>query len=137
MQHFVTANPLEQTLVDAQQGRLPPSALFAALYASKVIVLVNRDPGIDGQWTDETTLLVLNSPAGVPVIAAFTSPERTGDWPDRSQEFRHALQVDFRWLVDGITEEVGLVLNPGLSVGLELAPEMIVKLQQSTAGSAT
>lgn len=137
MHNFVTVNPLEQTLVDAQQGRLPPSVLFAALYASQVVVLVNRDLGVDGQWTEETALLVLNSPAGTPVIAAFTAPERIADWPERSPEFRHPLRVDFRWLIDGITEEVGLVLNPGLPVGLELAPEMIVKLQQSTAGAAS
>lgn len=133
MQNFIAINPIEQTLFDAQHGRLPASALFAALYASKVFVLVNRDVGVDGEWTDETTLLVLNSPAGTSVIAAFTALERTEGWPERSQEFRHALHVDFRWLIEGITDEVGLVLNPGSPVGLELAPEMIVKLQQSLA----
>ena len=131
MQHFVAANPVETMLLEAQEGRATPSMLFAALYPSQVYVLVDQDPGPAGQWTDETTLLILLNQAETPVMAMFTSPARLAGWPEMSGKFRYALRVDFSWLLNGIMEGVGIVLNPGAAVGVELSPELVAKFQKS------
>lgn len=133
MENFVAANPLEEILLEAQEGRVPPAQLFEALFASQVIVLINQDPGPGGQWTDETSLMILNSASGIPVIAMFSSLGRSSMWPDQSGEFQYALEVDFGWLLNGVMEGVGIVLNPGSTVGVEMAPELVVKLQESLA----
>lgn len=135
MQNFVAANPLESALLDAQEGRAQPSKLFETLYSAQVFVLINQDPGPGGQWTDETSLLILHNQDRTPVIAMFTSMERLAGWPEKSQEFQYVLEVDFGWLLNGIMDGVGVVLNPGCAVGVEMAPEIIGKLQESVRAS--
>ena len=76
--------------------------------------------------------MVLFNGAGMPVLAMFTSPERSGPWPKRQPQFEFGILADFRWLLKGITPEVGVVINPGLTVGLELSPD---RVQELKAGS--
>jgi hypothetical protein len=40
----------------------------------------------------------------------------------------HALFVDFAWIVRGLAPGVGLAINPGDALGLELRPETAQKL---------
>jgi len=72
---------------------------------------------------------VLMNSAGTPVLAMFTAPERSGEWPKRQPRFRFGLLTDFAWLLKGITLNVGIVINPGLSVGLEMRPSTVGELR--------
>jgi hypothetical protein len=40
----------------------------------------------------------------------------------------HAIYVDFAWIVRGLAPGVGLAINPGDALGLELQPETAQKL---------
>lgn len=136
MEDFIAKNPLEEVLLEAQSGRVPPSKLFDTLYTSQVFVLINKEIGPSGVWDNDIALLVLNSQSGIPVVAMFTSPERSKGWPERAQEFKYGLLVDFRWLLKGIAQEAGVVLNPGSAVGVELVPNIIQKLKEATENRA-
>lgn len=131
MTGFVATNRLEQAVLDAREGKVRPSTLFEVLHASPVFVRINRDPGPTGQWEDDTTLLVLDSPSGFKVIAVFSAQAQAAAWQDGAQQFPHVLQVHFSWLLGGVVEDVGIVLNPGSPMGVELAPAMVQKLQHS------
>lgn len=126
---FTPLNRLEEVLLAAQRGEVQPSTLFDTLYAGKVFIMIDRPLDAGGQPDAEAQLLMLNSPDGRPVIAMFTAPERATGWPDKAPTFRHGLVVDFRWLVGGIPDGVGLVLNPGVEVGVEMSPSVVQKLR--------
>ena len=133
MTAFAPLNPLETALQQAQAGERKPSDLFAALHDAQVFVLVDRELGPGGTWTEDTSLLVLNSPSGAPVVAVFSAPERAKDWPERAPAFRWGLHVEFRWLLQGLSPQVGIVVNPDSEVGVELTTEILGKLRQTVA----
>lgn len=133
MSTFTPVNALETALQQAQAGQAPPSDLFSALHGAQVFVLIDRELGPGGAWTEDTSMLVLNSPSGAPVVAVFSSPERAKDWPERAPAFRWGLQVAFSWLLQGLSPQAGIVVNPDCEVGVELTTEILAKLRQAVA----
>ena len=133
---FTPLNALEQALLDTQHGRLLPAAFFQQLCDSQVFILIDKEIPEGGSWTPEIALLVLNSQSGFPVLAMFTAPERSLAWLQRAPAFQFGLQVDFRWLLQSIASGVGVVLNPGAVVGVELPPELVNKLKAGAAAGA-
>ena len=133
---FSPANPLEHALLDAQRGNGSPAAFFDELLNSQVFVLLDKEIGPEGRWDPSINLCVLTNAAGGPVVAAFSAPERSAPWPERLPQFRYGLLVAFPWLLQGLGSELGVVINPGGSVGVELAPEALVPLKQQVAGNS-
>lgn len=135
MTDFIPANDLEQALLDARDGKVPPSRLFEALFASRVFTLLNEAPGADGTLSDNASLLVLNSEGNVPMVGLFTAQERAAGWPAQAPAYQHGLLVEFRWLLPRLADGVGIVLNPGAPVAVELPPVLVAKLRDSAAAS--
>lgn len=136
MTPFTPLNALEQALVDARDGHAPASTLFEALFAAKVFTLLNEEPGADGALSGTASLLVLNSEAHEPLVGLFTAAERAAGWPEQAPAYRYGLLVEFRWLLPRLSDGVGIVLNPGASVAVELPPELVAKLRASVAPPA-
>lgn len=128
---FAPLNALEQALLDTQEGRMLPAAFFEQLSGATVFILLDKAIPEGGSWTSDISLLVLNSQSGFPVIALFTAPERSIAWLAQAPAYPHGLQISFRWLLQGISAGVGLVLNPGSAVGVELPPGLVDKLRAS------
>lgn len=131
--HFEPSNALEQALFAAQRGELPVGAFMDTLLASKVFVLIDKDIGPSGTWDNSATPMVLSNQSGGPVLAIFTAPERSGDWSKRQPRFAFGLLTDFSWLLRGIAPTVGIVINPGLTVGLEMPPSGVLELKKQAA----
>ncbi|NQD38121.1 SseB family protein [Permianibacter sp. IMCC34836] len=134
---FTPMNPLEQALVDTQNGRLLPAAFFPLLCDSQVFILIDREIPEGGSWTPDISVLVLNSQSGIPVVAMFTAPERSVAWLQRAPAFKFGLQIDFRWLLNGIADGAGIVLNPGAAVGVELPANLVQKLKTQAQQAST
>jgi hypothetical protein len=133
---FSPLNPLEETLLQAQLGAAPASDFFSELLGSQVFVLLDKDLGPDGQWDPSINFCVLTNAAGAPVLAAFTAPERSAPWYQHLPQFQFGLSVGFAWLMQGLGPDVGVVINPGHGVGVELAPEAIARLRQQAQGAS-
>jgi hypothetical protein len=131
-QEFKPVNPLESALVEARAGGISIDDFLADLVESKVFVLLDKDPG-PGDWDNTSSPLVLNNQTGVPMLAVFTAPDRSSDWPRRIPQYSFGLLTDFRWLLKGITSGVGLVINPGSIVGLEMQPSGVEQLRTAFA----
>ena len=119
---------LETKLLAAQQGQCTASELFEELLASQIIVLLDKPIDEDGRWDATARPLTLNSPNGFAVMAIFTTHEKAAPWVQQSPSHVHALFVDFAWIVRGLAPGVGLAINPGDVLGLELQPETAQKL---------
>lgn len=130
---FSPLNELEVHLLQAQEGELSPSAFLDSLLTDQVFVLLDRAITEGGEWDEGTSPLVLTNEADEPMFAVFSAPERASLWSEQAPAFEHALQVDFRWLLSGISDGVGVVLNPGFDVGMEMIPEAVAQLKQRAA----
>lgn len=98
------------------------------MLASQIIVLLDKPIDEDGRWDPTARPLTLNSPNGFAVMALFTTHEKAAPWVQQAPAHVHALFVDFAWIVRGLAPRVGLVINPGDALGLELQPETAQKL---------
>jgi hypothetical protein len=116
---FEPQNDLEQQLLFAQNGRLAVADFVAALVDSQVFVLLDSEVPDSGEMTGVQPLQLADE-QGNNVLAAFTSPERSSPMAARFPEFKFGLLVAFRWLLQAGPSDVGLVINPGSTVGLEL-----------------
>jgi len=133
---FEPQNELEHSLVQAQAGRLPVPELMRAFLTSQVFVLLDKDPGPSGKWDNSSSPMVLSNSTGSPLLAIFTSPERSSTWPTQLPQFAFGLLTNFSWLLKGIAPNVGIVVNPGSSVGMEIPPAGVQQLLAESQGSA-
>lgn len=124
----MSPNTLEGKLQAAQQGQCSAPELFEELLASQIIVLLDKPIDDDGRWDPTARPLTLHSPNGFAVMAVFSTHEKAAPWVRQAPAHVHALYVDFAWIVRGLAPAVGLVINPGDALGLELQPETAQKL---------
>lgn len=124
----MSAGALESKLEAARQGRCSAPELFEELLASQIIVLLDKPIYDDGRWDATARPLTLSSPNGFAVMAIFTTHEKAAPWVQQAPAHVHALFVDFAWIVRGLAPQVGLVINPGDALGLELQPETAQRL---------
>lgn len=127
---FEPLNALELRLVQAQDGTLDAAAFLDGFLADQVFVLLDKPVGADAEWDDTITPLVLTSEAHEPMFAVFSAVERASPWRAQLPRFENALQVDVRWLLGAMADGVGIVLNPGFDIGMEMIPDAVVQLKQ-------
>lgn len=127
---FEPANKLERALLASQKGQLPVPEFIEILLASQVMILIDREVGQNGMWDKSAKPMVLIDTAGAPALAIFTAPERSGTWPQRKPKYCFAFLTDFSWILRYMSPKVGIVINPGQSVGLEMPASGVLKLKQ-------
>ncbi|MBL9165260.1 MAG: SseB family protein [Planctomycetaceae bacterium] len=96
---------------------------------SQVVALFNGDPTMAKGMRLNAQPLLLNSSDGEPMLAIFTSIERSKIWSQKQTDFSFGMQVPFEWLLRGTVSGVGLVINPGSTVGLEMSPAGVTQLK--------
>ncbi len=127
---FEPLNDLEVRLVQAQDGTLPAPEFLDSLLADQVFVLLDKPVGPDADWDESINPLVLTSEAEEPMFAVFSAVERASAWSEQLPQFENALQVKMSWLLSAISDGVGIVLNPGFDLGMEMIPDAVVQLKQ-------
>ena len=132
---FSPLNPLEETLLQASREKGASTAFYDLLLGSKVFVLIDKPTDAEGRWDPSINICVLTDATGVPVLAVFTAPERSAPWHERLPEFGHGLLVDFTWVLKGLREGFGIIVNPGNPVGVHVSPEVVAGLKRQVAGN--
>lgn len=125
---FVPANDLEKSLLACQEDAAHWPAFVSALLASQIFILIDGEPPPDAE--SEPKPLVLESPSGFDALLLFTTPGRATPFAQRFPQFAHGLLVDCRWLLSRIGPGLGLAINPGWEVGLEMAPHGFAKFRK-------
>ena len=108
---FEPSNPLEASLVELQRGRMPFPRFLEQMLTSEVFVLCE-----DSAVSDLANLVRYERNGDV-YVAVFTSLERTSRI---AKMFPNCLSLRVSELLRGISPSVGIVLNPGWTVGFEL-----------------
>ncbi|WP_413975830.1 SseB family protein [Stenotrophomonas acidaminiphila] len=114
-------NPLETLLKAAMEGTVPIRAFMQGFVASEVVLLTGSRVTPDGSGFDP----LLFDKQGVLHVAVFTDMARVGV---HTQQAPHML----RWLMLDVLRRVpggyGVVVNPGTSLGFEIAPSGVGEL---------
>ncbi|KAF1014807.1 MAG: hypothetical protein GAK31_02294 [Stenotrophomonas maltophilia] len=130
---FEPLNDLEVRLLQAQDGTLAAPDFLDGLLSNQVFVLLDTPVDADSEWDESITPLVLTAESGEPMFAVFSAVERALPWSEQLPQFENALQVDVVWLLGAMSEGVGIVLNPGFDLGMEMIPDAVVHLKQRAA----
>jgi hypothetical protein len=129
---FEPANDLERALLQAQTGKLSYPDFFANLLKSQVVILLDRVPPQSGAWDNSISPLVLISSKGSKVLAVYTSTERATPMSRQSKEHKYSLLTGFSGVFRGVASGVGIVVNPGWPVGVEIDAARIAELKGNT-----
>ncbi len=113
--------PVETLLQSAMDGTLPIRAFMQAFVASEVVLLTGSLVTPDGSGFDP----LLFDKQGVLHVAVFTDMARVGI---HAQQAPHMI----RWRMLDVLRRVpggyGVVVNPGTSLGFEIAPSGVGEL---------
>ena len=131
MSAFIPANDLESALEHAQKGEITIEAFFGQFISAQAVVLLDKPIPATGLWDNSITPLVVRTPAGFPALALFTCLERATELSKQCPGYEYALLVDTRWILRGTQTGVGLVINPGSSVGLHMPPSGLAEFKQA------
>jgi hypothetical protein len=120
---FVPENSLEQSLVNAQESLIPLNQFLHELIQEKMFILSASPVETDGSGINPLTF----DREKVTMIAAFTSLSRAKIFakPDV-----FCLEIQGGNFLERIPKGCGLVLNPGLNVGLEIPPLGVENIQR-------
>lgn len=128
-------NPLETLLLATRAGGQGIAGLLDALLESEVVILLDKEPGSDAGTSlleGRVLPLVLSNPQGAPVLAVFSAAERSVPMALQFPTFGFALPVAFRELLKVIRPGVGLVMNPGTTLGFEMPAAAVARMQQES-----
>jgi len=131
LSEFKPTNELEKALVQAQQGELEMEAFMQVLMTSSLFVPVEDKEQIGGlQVSSKAKFLSLDDEDGQKILISFSDPERgkvfLQDYPD----YKGGLLVDIPWLIEKLGVGYGISLNPSLTVGFDLEPQMLQALAE-------
>lgn len=126
-----TLNPIEIRLLAVQAGTENVADFLDALLNAEVFILLDQDPKSDAGAAENALPLLLNNVHGKPVLAAFTAAERSIAMALEFPVFCFALPVALRKLLPTIRPGVGLVINPGTTMGLEMPAESVARMLQA------
>lgn len=125
---FKPSNELEEALVACHQDAAHWPAFVNTLLSSQIFILIDGD--VSHEPAREPMPLVLESPSGFDALILFTSPGRSKPFTARFPQFGHGLLVDCRWILSAIRSDLGVAINPGWSVGLEMEPQGFAKFRK-------
>ena len=130
-QVFEPRNQLEQKLLAAIRGELSSDDFMRELMTQQVFIPIrdDKDSGIKGfQQTTKATPLVIQDEEGQHVLVLFTSPERARDFLVDTPGYGGGLLADFSWIVERMEPGFAIVVNPGLEMGMDIAPEHVTQM---------
>ncbi len=136
---FTPHNDLESRLVSLQEGRLDGNAFMHGLLDEQLFMPVEDDASeIQGlQKSTRAKPLTLETEDGETVLILFTSPERAKGFVANFPGYNGGLLTEMSWILERIGGGVGISINPGHEVGLDLDEDMVAQLIHLNAARAT
>jgi hypothetical protein len=137
---FEPKNALEKKLLAAMAGELSSEDFMRELMLEQIFIPIkdDKDSGIVGfQHTTKATPLVIQDDEGQNILILFTSPDRAHDFLAQVPGYSGGLLADFAWIVERMTTDFAIAVNPGLDVGMDIEPEIVGQMLALLAARAT
>lgn len=131
MEESELRNDLERQLYAAQVGDTPSETFMKQLVEAQIFMPVKDDSAVGGiQRSTKAHPLVVQDPNGLSALVLFTSPERAKPFLEHYPDFRGGLLTDFKWVLEKMDSDFGIVINPGDDLGIDMEPELVQQLVQ-------
>lgn len=120
-------NAVEDLLVAMHEGRLAPEEFARRLLKEQLFMPVQDEKHKIGGFQASTlaTPLIVDDQEGNRVLVLFTSPDRGREFLAHYPGYSGGLLTEFAWVVKRIAEGMGISINPGQQLGMDLDPEMV------------
>jgi SseB protein N-terminal domain len=120
---FISENSLELSLINAQTNLIPLNQFLQEFIQGNVFILSASSVETDGSGINP----LIFDREGVMMVAVFTSLKRTKIF---AKPGIYCLEIQGGNFLERIPKGCGLVLNPGLSIGLEIPPLGLENIQR-------
>lgn len=136
---FKPHNDLETRLVSLQEGRLDGNAFMQTLLDEQLFMPVEDEQNdIEGfQASSKAKPLTLETEDGQTVLILFTSPERAKPFVANVPGYNGGLLAEVSWILQRVGSGIGIAINPGHDVGLDLDEDMVAQLIHLNAARST
>jgi hypothetical protein len=127
--HFVPANELEVALLEAMNGKIPLGAFLSRFVDHDVAIPSRTEVEQTGKGMDP----VLFNREGVQLVSVFIDLERA---KSLAQSAQFCLLMKGRDLIARMPHGIGIVVNPGFTVGFEISPQGISEIRRDFSSRA-
>jgi hypothetical protein len=129
---FETRNELEEKLLAAQEGTMGSEDFMTYLMDAQVFMPVKDSIGIEGfTSSDKAVPMTLKTEDNVEVLILFSSPDRSKEFMQDFPGYDGGLLAEFKWVLERVGGGVGISINPGWPVGMDLEAEMVQQLKNN------
>lgn len=135
---FEPCNPLEKSLLAAQDEEISSDDLLSILMNSQVFMPVQDEKPalLNIQGSNRAEPLVLAAEDSTPILVLFSSPERAKDFISDYPGFGSGVLTEFTWVLEKMGRDFSIALNPGLDVGFDMEPHTVNELVDSLGQQA-
>ena len=129
---FETRNELEEKLLAAQEGTLNSEAFMEYLMDTQLFMPVKDSIGIEGfTSSDKAIPMTLKTEDDIEVLILFSSPDRSREFMKDFPGYDGGLLTEFKWVLERTGSDIGISINPGWPVGMDMEPEMVQQLRSN------
>ncbi len=128
-QELVPENELEQMLADSKAGKVSWEELLDYIVNSEVAIL-DTDFQPDAPNLLHAPLLQCG-PTNEKLLAVFSSSTRATPHRNRRPEFKYLKTMKTINILRSLPPDLGLVVNSGWKVGLQLHPDEVQRIKQA------
>ena len=125
---FDPINQLEEDLLATSRGEMDNITFLQKLAESSVSILIDKE-FVETENPEGVQPLILEASNGEPLLALFSAPARGYPMTEQHPEHAFAVEVAFPWAVHNAWNGMGLVINPGWSVGLTIPPASVEQMK--------
>lgn len=122
-----TRNELEALLLSFEGGTLAPEEFARRLLDAQVFMPVKDEKhAIAGfQRSTRAEPLLVEDGDGNRILVLFSAPDRARDFLAAYPGYGGGMLVEFAWLLRRMGAGISIAINPGLTPGFDLDPEMV------------
>lgn len=127
--NFIAENEVEKRLLQAQNGEVSGEQFLQEMLKMKLFMPVwGKSLAADFAPVKQTKPLIIEDEDGIELVVLFSSPERAKGFVKAFPGYDKGLLAEFSLIKEKLGAGVGVILNPGYIVGLELEAEMLEQL---------
>ena len=129
-QSFIPSNDLEKSLLAAQEETLSGETFMHTLMQSMLYMPIHEDQAIGHiQLNRLAKPLTIETETGEQLLVLFTSPERAKTFVKNYPGYTEGgLLTEFSWILQRLDNGMGISINPGWPVGIDLEANLLGQL---------
>ncbi|MEE8119305.1 MAG: SseB family protein [Gammaproteobacteria bacterium] len=129
MSEFEPKNELEYLMQGAKQGIVGIPTVYISLLQQEIVILCNTDwDGRSKPPSDLQALMFTDQDKGTRISVMFTDEERATRMQEKYEGYSFPVRVSGSIIMQQMKDDFGFVVNPGMSVSMQVEPEGVQQL---------